>query len=238
MRLRRCAGRRKKPLDEPDRTHVEFLNCRNSMREMDPTTLIPLAVGDAAPAVHVLPLADEREPTLDSQGRPAEHWHALLCHPQRETRAKDWLARRGVKAFFPVEQKARIVRGVRTEFQSRILPGYLFARFTAAPIWHRIFGAPYIRDAIRLCSGQPARIHPASLQSLLQLRAVAELIEERMAAAKALRAGSRARIASGPYEGHEVEIQTIGQGRARFTLMLLGGEVPAEMAVEHLRKIS
>lgn len=206
--------------------------------DAQPAPMIPLRVGDAVPAVHVLPLADEREPALDREGRPAEHWHALLCHPQRETRAKDWLGRRGVRAFFPVEERVVTIRGVRHETQTKILPGYLFARFLAAPIWHRVLGSPYIRDAIRLSSGLPARIHPASLQSLLQLRAMAELVEERMAAARALRAGSRARITSGPYEGHEVEIQEIGQGRARFTLHLLGGEVPADMAVERLRKIA
>jgi transcription antitermination factor NusG len=172
-------------------------------------------------------------------------WHALLVFPQREAAARAWLDARKVYSFYPVRQQDRVIRGKKSTVERRYLPGYLFARFNGAPIWHRILrdhatdmGSPFIRDAIRLHSGEPGVLMPQSLSALLDMRSRDEMLTEAQQARRLVKPGCRARVKNGAYQGQEVEVVTLtAAGGATFRLRMFGGEFDVEVDASRLERI-
>lgn len=159
-------------------------------------------------------------------------WHALLATPQRETAAEEWLARRGVYSFHPVTRHTITRRGVAVVRVTRYLPGYVFARFPGAAIWHEVFAAPCIRDAIRLASGTPAILRPADLQAIHAMRDRDQQARQNTRQAAAIRRGDRARIL-GVMEGVGAgEVVEIGTGKTKVRLTLFGAERDVEVSAD------
>jgi transcription antitermination factor NusG len=158
-------------------------------------------------------------------GTDDPQWYALFVLPQRERAGRKWLDDRGVHAFWPVKREVRHIRGARIERESRYIPGYLFARFPGAPIWHRIIGSPFITNAIRRHNGEPGRLNPDSIASLRAMASVDDEISNQWRIARTPRRGDLVRIKAGVFAGHEYEVVEIVSGNVRLKLQLLGREL-------------
>lgn len=175
-------------------------------------------------------------------GDAAGGWYALRVAPQREGFVEAWLARRGVQAFHPVMQRQSVVRGRPRVWYRAYLPGYVFARFPGAPVVHRVLALPHVVGALTLRGEDWARIAPADLRALYDMRQVdADLTDARAAqlarqrAARALRPGGGALFRGGPMAGTRCEVVEIrGAGEVRVRLTLFGGEVIASASPSDL----
>ena len=168
------------------------------------------------------------------QAGPA-HWHCLRVLPQREDDCEAWLDRRGVYAFHPVTVRYETIRGQRIKRVSRFIPGYVFARFPGRIVWHVVKDSPFVADAIRLRDGRIAALAECDLTALRAMSDREQREKERRAAAQMIRLGDRATIASGPFEGADVEILSLKAGRATISIRMFSG-IPAEVALENLVK--
>lgn len=154
-------------------------------------------------------------------------WFALLCLAQREEQAEAWLSRRGVYSFHPVTVRRSRVRGRVREYQRRYLPGYVFARFGGAPIYHRVLESPFIFGALLRSDGEWGVLGPDGLTALHEMRARDDRIEEqrrelRRAAkrVRSLRVGERALFRAGPFAGQNCEVVDIAGGGVKVRLEL------------------
>jgi transcription antitermination factor NusG len=173
---------------------------------------------------------------ITSPGAP--RWYGLIVPPQKEGAAEQWLSLRGVYAFHPVKSHVVAIRGKRIRRESRYLPGYVFARFDGAIIWHRVQASPFISDAIRVSTGQPATLNPDDLKGIYSMRHRDEAEAEAERQSRTIRAGDRARILSGVFEGQEVEVCEIRAGGAVLRVQMFGGEVAATIPLASMRKIA
>lgn len=164
-------------------------------------------------------------------------WYGLIVTPQREAQAVAWLALRGVYGFYPVKHRTVTVRGKKLRRESRYLPGYVFAKAPGRIIWSRVQSCPFIANAIRLSSGEPATLNPADLKAIYAMRHRDDDEAEAIRQARAIRPGDRARILSGVFEGSEVEVCEIRAGDAVLRLNMFGGEVPVRIPLAGLHKI-
>lgn len=171
-----------------------------------------------------------------SEPGPAR-WYGLVVPPQREGAAEAWLALRGVYSFHPVKSRTVKIRGKCIRRESRYLPGYVFARFDGSIIWHRVQASPFISDAIRLSSGQPATLNPNDLKGIYAMRHRDEAEADAERQARTIRPGDRARILSGVFEGNEVEVCEIRSGEAVLRLTMFGDCVPVRIPLAGLHKI-
>ena len=174
----------------------------------------------------------------------AHRWHALIVPAMGEGAAEAWLSRLGVYAFHPVRTVTRLHRGRRVRVESRYLPGYVFARFRGAPVWHRIFARRLVVDVLRLHSGTPGLIRPGDLDALHAMRSVERMAEDdaRRAAiadrkSRSLRRGDRVRIVDGAFADFEAEVVEIGRGKVRFSIELFGRPVEADMSPGAVERI-
>jgi transcription antitermination factor NusG len=194
-----------------------------------------LAVGDVLP-LDALP--DQR--ALNIPGAP--RWHCLIVRPQAEAKCEAWLARHAVYAFHPVTARVVTVRGVTRRFESRYLPGYVFARFGGPVIWHRVLNGRFVTDAIRHePSRQPAALHPADLDALHAMRAredqAQSMAAERKRAMRMFGGGDRVRIQAGLFEGHDGEVVSVTSGGVSVRLRLLGRETSVTLGGEQITKV-
>lgn len=164
-----------------------------------------------------------------------EHWHCLRVMPQREDDCEAWLDRRGVYAFHPVTVRYETHKGQRIKRVSRFIPGYVFARFPGLIAWHVVKASPFVADAIRMRDGRIATLAECDLTALRAMSDREQRERERRAAAQLIRLGDRATIASGPFEGADVEILSIKAGRATISIRMFSG-IPVEVALENLVK--
>lgn len=169
-----------------------------------------------------------------TEGDP--RWHALIVVPQKEQAAEAMLARHDVYAFHPVTTRTASVRGKRKRIVSRYLPGYVFARFPGPVIWHKLMASPLISNAVRHSSGWPAVLMPADLERLHAMRAIDEAEEERRRQARIIRKGDRVRILSGAFEGEEVEVLSLDNGRVTVRMCILGSELPVQIVFSGVEK--
>lgn len=173
------------------------------------------------------------------EGKP--RWFALLTSPQREPAARKWLALRNVQSFYPVTTTVSTRMGRRYERESRYLPGYVFAAFPGAPVWHNVIGSPFVRDAIRMRSGVPGQLHEDTMQTLFDMRGADDRLSEAWAEARAIRRGNRARIRDGARQGDVIEVVEIiarhGVKLAKFKVKIFGGEFETEMDINRLSKV-
>lgn len=169
------------------------------------------------------------------QGRP--RWHALTVAPQREGQCERLLAAMDVEAFHPVQRRTAMVRGKRVELQTRYLPGYVFARFPGAVVWHVLRErCLMITGAVRMSSGELAILEPSDLRGLQRMACVDQAMEDRRQAALRIKAGDTVRLLSGPFEGQTVEVWDVGSGHAKFHIRMFGGEIFATAPVTHMER--
>lgn len=165
-------------------------------------------------------------------------WHCLTVPPQGERRAKQWLDRRGVYSFYPVEERTRHRLGRQTTAERPYIPGYVFARFPGAPWWHLIMGDGHVYDVIRYTGAEePAWLVEASLSSLMDMRSRAELLEEKRRRGMTIRKGDRVRIRDGVLAGNVVEIVELRATRGVFRMGLLG-LAEQEIELDRLEKVA
>ena len=172
-------------------------------------------------------------------------WHALIVAPMREQHAEGWLRARGVYSFHPVRVRHKKVRGKARRIVSRYLPGYVFALFPGRIIAHRVVGTPFITDMVRMANGEPGRLAPKDLRALHAMREVDEQTQEAEARQRQkikdqsrLRRGDRAVLLTGVMAGQTVEVLDLTAGRAKFSIRMFGGDIPAEADVGELQRVS
>lgn len=165
-------------------------------------------------------------------------WFVLLPMPQCEAKVQAWLLVRGVESWFPTEIGWRIkAHSHRKEkYVRRIAPGYLFARFEAAPNWPALF---YSRHKVRVVSigDVPA---PITDETMAQMQEVPHRLAEmkhRAAEARIIRPHDKARITKGAFEGWTVDVSQVNGGIAKYVVSLFGAEREAEISITHLEKI-
>ncbi len=189
----------------------------------------------------ILPPA--QKPALVVPGH--REWYALLVAPQCEDSAKAWLARRcGATSFYPVREEWRAVPHRKAQRERRFIkhaPGYLFSCFRGQPVWHRLLDRetqPFIRDVIRLHTGEPGMLHPSDLNSLYAMRQRDEAAVERRRLARMINVGDKVEIKTGPFaEMKDIEVVEIKGSAARIRLRIFGRETETEINVEALRKV-
>lgn len=172
-------------------------------------------------------------------------WHALIVAPMREQHAEGWLKARGVYSFHPVRVRHKKIRGATRRIVSRYLPGYVFARFPGRIITHRVVGTPFITDMIRMANGEPGKLDPEALRALHAMREVDEQTQEAEARKRRklkeqsrLRRGDRAVLLTGVMAGQSVEVLELKAGRAKFSIRMFGGDIPAEADIGELQKVA
>lgn len=165
-------------------------------------------------------------------------WHGLMVRPQREAATVAWLELRGVYAFYPVTAKRRIVRGKPLEYESKYLPGYVFARFPGRAIINRVMACPFISGALTVESGAWGIIRPLDMRKLHAMRSTDAQQQEQKAQAAKIQKGDRVKVLEGLWqEGQTVEVIEVRAGKARFKIHMFGADIEAEADVDRLRKI-
>lgn len=184
----------------------------------------------------------DRRPGLFDEPDGLVRWFALETQPQREDVARDFLVRHQVEAWFPVEKVWRRVRPSNRErilVERKIVPGYVFGCFKGEPFWDRLLdvwpGRLYFRSVVGV-GGVPHAITESEMAAMELLPERLQRQREVEAARHRIRAGDRARVASGILEGRVVEVTELKGQIARIMFGLLGkGEV--EVSVSSLEKI-
>lgn len=74
------------------------------------------------------------------KGVEMQRWYAIKTRPREEDRADENLKAWGVEAFAPHIRKQRFNQftGKPTTFSQPLFPGYIFARFDAASLLHKV----------------------------------------------------------------------------------------------------
>ena len=163
-------------------------------------------------------------------GTIAPVWFAFTTPPQQESPAQAWLTKQGVEAWFPTETAWRIMaRGKKrkVEYQRRVAPGYIFARFTGWPQWDVLKASRHISGVIGH-GDRPVVIPEAAIAAMAQ---VPSRIADRRAAAflaAQINPGDRAEITSGAMVDWIVNVVEVNNGVARF--MLGGMAIDVDMA--------
>jgi transcription antitermination factor NusG len=184
-----------------------------------------------------------QKPSLVVPGH--REWYALLVAPQCEDSAKEWLSRRcGATSFYPVREEWRATPNRKAQRERRFVkyaPGYLFACFRGQPVWYRILDRevqPFIRDVIRLQTGEPGMLHPSTIKSLYAMRKRDEVAVERRRLARMVNVGDRVDVKAGPFtDFHDLEVVEIKGSAAKIKIMIFGYEREIEINVEALRKV-
>jgi transcriptional antiterminator RfaH len=94
-------------------------------------------------------------------------WYAVRANPQQEERAAGNLDAWGVETFSPRLKKGRRneFTGVVTYFSKPMFPGYLFARFDAERLLHKVWYTRGVHSVIGF-GGSPAPIDDEVLELL------------------------------------------------------------------------
>lgn len=167
---------------------------------------------------------------------PEPLWYCFEVVPQADAKAKAWLDKQGVDAWYPVESAWKPVRGQRrkVQYERRVIPGYVLGHFLGWPQWDILFDSRYIRGVVST-GGKPA---PISEEAMLEMAQVPKALAEQrraMLEARTLRVGDKATVKDGPLAGQCVEITTINGRAARFISDLFGGR-EIEANIEALEK--
>ncbi len=188
------------------------------------------------------PLEERREIQAgtihDTFGEVTPAWYIFRSVPQKEANAKAWLEIRGVEAWYPTEAAWRMTpKGKRkkVEYQKRIAPGYLFARFTEYPQWGALFTSQYL-SAVISYQGQPVSIPDAVIAEMEQVPGRLAVQREEYRKARVINGGDKARITEGAMEGWIVDISEVRNGIASFLIPLLGDRITT-MPVGRMSKV-
>lgn len=155
-------------------------------------------------------------------GIPA--WFVLETPPQAEDDTTEWLGRAGVECWTPTETAWRkVARGPKrtVEYQRRIIPRFLFCRFTGHPQWDVILRSRHVTGFIG-ASGQPRPITDDEMMQMDRLPdRLAEMHTKEMEA-KRIRPGDMATIRDGAMAGWSVHVTAVAADVATFVIPLLG----------------
>lgn len=172
-------------------------------------------------------------------GETLPTWYALRTPPQKEKAAREFLRKRGVHAFYPDEERTRIVNGRKRTYTAPIVSGYVFARFTGLPLWHVLRARPFFSGVVSM-NGVPFALPRPTIRRLQGFTIEMEerrreMREMREMARKALepKVGDIARITDGPLAGFLVEVTELTGGVARY---LLPGSIKGEAPIRKLER--
>ncbi len=164
-------------------------------------------------------------------------WYALRCAPLREEAAARHLKDRGVPSFFPVKVKVVTIRGRKMERRQMFLPGYLFAAFPGAPLWHRVIDHDdpkrLIRGVLCLASGTPGELREDDLADLKALAARDDKAEAEAKARATVKVGDLVRLPDliDPDGAPRVVVGLTAKGGVVVRLTLFGRI--NDVAIEH-----
>ena len=184
----------------------------------------------------LLPLERPR-PVQDGRIEPA--WFAFLTPPKKEVSALAWFNHKGVEAWYPSEiRRRRIPKGKRrfAEYEARIVPRYIFARFTGWPNWDVLQGCKYLSRVVGI-NGSPLPVTDAVMAQMEQVPGRLEIIRKREAEKRTIHPGDKVRISDGVMEGWIVDVSTVHAGVAAFIIPLLGGG-ETQIEVSRLQKVT
>ena len=166
-------------------------------------------------------------------------WFGFQTPPLKETSAQAWLEKRGIEAWFPTEpRKRRLARGKRAfvEYDGKIVPRYIFARFTGYPQWDVLRGCRWLSRVIGV-DGNPLPVSDDVMSQMEQVPQRLEVIRQRERDRRIISPGDRVRITSGAMEGWVVDVSSVHAGIARLILpQSLLGISEAQVEVAHLQK--
>ncbi len=156
-------------------------------------------------------------------GQPLDtpEWYALRVRGESKAKAKLEFAE--VEVAYPVERDIRFKNGQRVERLKPVIPGLIYAKFRAAPMWHVLKERGIITGVV--CRDQtPIILPPDIIRRVMGLPTEAE----RLAAAKAellrVREGDKARILSGPLAGMVVDVRSMRGSRVWWAAGFVKGE--------------
>lgn len=109
----------------------------------------------------------------------------------KEINARAWLEHRGVEAWYPSEiRHRRIPKGKRkfAEYEARLVPRYIFARFTGRPQWDVLQGCKWLSRVIGV-NGAPLPVTDEIMGQMSQVPERLEIIRRREAEKRVIRRG-------------------------------------------------
>lgn len=189
--------------------------------------MIMLRIGDTVPG------GEEQALVLPG---PVQ-WFGFVTAPQSEAKARAWLRRRGVVAWYPVERIWRDFGGVRrrkVRCERIVVPRYVFARFAGEPRWHLVRECPWLHRVIGF-GDRPRPISDATMGRMAEVPRVLREIRRREEEARRIAPGDSARIVDGPLAGWVVDVSEVRAGVARF-LAPGSAALPGEISVARLEK--
>jgi len=153
-------------------------------------------------------------------------WHALRVAPMTEPKVERDLDGIATAAFHPVKGRWETRKGQRVEVVERLAPGFVFAQFAGYVMWHRLREViPAVREVIRFrLSGEPAWLHPDDIARLRLMAAIDHEAERRRIEAERISPGDMVALMEGPFSGQQVEVLSIGKGRAAFAIRMFGAD--------------
>ena len=178
----------------------------------------PWCIGDVFPA----PIPP-RGPQSGLLSNPA--WYGLLTPPSKEDAASDWLGKHGVECWTPTELVPRKDLQRRTILaQRRILPRFLFARFTGRPQWDILLDSRKVSGWIAV-EGQPRPIRESEMMGMASVPERIAEIRRREAEARRVRAGDRVMILDGAMMGWELVAKEVDGIMADLLSPLMGERI-------------
>lgn len=178
------------------------------------------------------------EPVQGILGLPlaAPETYILRTMSQKEKGSAVKLEKHGIReTWYPAEEAWRIQRNAkrdRVKVERLIAPGYLWAEFDRAPVWHRLFdvmkgfvvgvvgidGQPYaVPDAVMA----RMKLVPQRIEILRQEESIREKAER---LARTPQPGTQARLIEGPLAGKVVDVTRVDYGIAFWIYEGIRGE--------------
>lgn len=168
-------------------------------------------------------------------------WYGFQTPPQKETSAQAWLEKRGIEAWFPTEpRRRRLPKGKRAfvEYDGKVVPRYIFARFTGYPQWDVLRDCRWLSRVIGV-DGNPLPVSDDVMSQMEKVPQRLEIIRQREAEKRIIRPGDKVRISSGPMDGWIVDVSAVHAGIAKLILpQALLGISETQVAVSRLHKIA
>jgi transcription elongation factor/antiterminator RfaH len=102
-------------------------------------------------------------------------WYALYTHPKQEARAHSNLLSWGVESFYPRLRERRLNQfsGASTYFAKPMFPRYVFAKFDAAAMLHKVWYTRGVSSVVSFGDGGPVPI-PDEIMEMLHGRVGAD----------------------------------------------------------------
>lgn len=158
-------------------------------------------------------------------------WYALLTAPQKERAACETLKAKGIHTAYPVRESSHRTRGKMIVRKLPVVSRIVYAKFERAPQWDVLKHRRIIQGVFSY-GDQPIEIHRDVIRAVMGLPTVAEELEAARREMLRVREGERARVVSGPFAGHLVDVRRVSHGRVWWeTLTGIKGEA-SETALE------